>query len=96
VHHLMILRTSPSPVFLPPALLLAVLALVAMPATGHAEGLAQTRVGASAVLATTGAGDSTLLAAVSQLGSGCDEGRPGALSRADLDPVNPLNIRYIP
>jgi hypothetical protein len=50
------------------ALILAVAALVLLPAAGLAHSAAQTRVGASAILATARVGDFTPLAAVSQLG----------------------------
>jgi hypothetical protein len=50
------------------ATLLAAVALILLPASALARSAGETRVGASAILATPRAGDSTPLAAVSQLG----------------------------
>ena len=77
--------TSRGAYFLVLALALAAVALVLLPASGLAQAAAQTRVGASAVLATARAGDFTPLAAVSQLGKthAYDENASGSLLAAE-------------
>ena len=87
--------TSRGAYFLVLALALAAVALVLLPASGLAQAAAQTRVGASAVLATARAGDFTPLAAVSQLGKthAYDETRPGHSLPQKVVRISPRSSR---
>ena len=81
------------------ALALGAVALVLLPASGLARSGGQTRIGASAVLATARTGDFSALAAVPQLGQAhaYDENASGSLLAAEgSTPVASLLGREVP